>query len=316
MSPPPKGSDAMKAVLTDARFSDPGWIFERKLDGVRCVAVRDGDAVKLWSRNDLALNGRYPEVADALEAEPCRRFAVDGEVVAFDGAQTSFARLAARGRVPVPVFFYIFDILWLDGDDLRARPLRDRKALLRQTLTFASDTIRFTPHRNEHGERFFAEACRKGWEGLIAKRADSPYAVGKRSRDWLKLKCEAGQELVIGGFTAPRGSRTDFGALLVGHYDGAVLRYAGKVGTGFDQATLAGLGARLRELRRDDPPFADPGTIRERDVTWVQPELVAQIGFTEWTTAGRLRHPRFLGLRDDKAARDVVRERRSSSDLT
>jgi len=316
VSPPPKGSDAMKAVLTDARFSDPGWIFERKLDGVRCVAVRDGDAVKLWSRNDLALNGRYPEVADALEAEPCRRFAVDGEVVAFDGAQTSFARLAARGRVPVPVFFYIFDILWLDGDDLRARPLRDRKALLRQTLTFASDTIRFTPHRNEHGERFFAEACRKGWEGLIAKRADSPYAVGKRSRDWLKLKCEAGQELVIGGFTAPRGSRTDFGALLVGHYDGAVLRYAGKVGTGFDQATLAGLGARLRELRRDDPPFADPGTIRERDVTWVQPELVAQIGFTEWTTAGRLRHPRFLGLRDDKAARDVVRERRSSSDLT
>jgi DNA ligase D-like protein (predicted ligase) len=314
-SRPPKGSDAMKAVLTDARFSDPGWIFERKLDGVRCVAVRDGGAVKLWSRNDLALNGRYPEVADALEAEPCRRFAVDGEVVAFDGAQTSFARLAARGRVPVPVFFYIFDILWLDGDDLRARPLRERKALLRQTLTFASDTVRFTPHRNEHGERFFAEACRKGWEGLIAKRADSPYAVGKRSRDWLKLKCEAGQELVIGGFTAPRGSRTDFGALLVGHYDGAVLRYAGKVGTGFDQATLAGHGARLRELRRDDPPFADAGTIRERDVTWVQPELVAQIGFTEWTTAGRLRHPRFLGLRDDKAARDVVRERRSSSDL-
>jgi ATP-dependent DNA ligase len=143
---------------------------------------------------------------------------------------------------------------------------------------------------------------------VIAKRADSPYA-DRRSRDWLKFKCEQGQELVVGGYTAPRGARTEFGALLLGHYDGDALRYAGKVGTGFDQATLRDLGARLRALERPDPPFADAASIRERAVTWVEPELVAQIGFTEWTGAGRLRHPRFLGLREDKAARDVVRER-------
>ena len=154
----------------------------------------------------------------------------------------------------------------------------------------------------------FAEACRKGWEGVIAKRGDSAY-TDRRSRDWLKFKCEHGQELVVGGFTAPRGTRTELGALLLGYYDDGALRYAGKVGTGFDRATLRDLGERLRALRRDDPPFADAASIKERGVTWVQPELVAQIGFTEWTGAGRLRHPRFLGLRDDKAARDVVRER-------
>jgi bifunctional non-homologous end joining protein LigD len=154
----------------------------------------------------------------------------------------------------------------------------------------------------------FTEACRKGWEGVIAKRADSPYRA-TRSRDWLKLKCEAGQELVIGGFTAPKGSRTDFGALLLGYFRDGELQYAGKVGTGFDQELLGSLGGRLGELRRDTAPFADPSAIRERGVTWVAPELVAQIGFTEWTSAGRLRHPRFLGLREDKPATEVVRER-------
>jgi ATP-dependent DNA ligase len=152
----------------------------------------------------------------------------------------------------------------------------------------------------------FEEACRKGWEGVIAKRADSVYTA-RRSRDWLKFKCEQGQELVIGGYTAPRGSRTELGALLVGHYDAdGALRYAGKVGTGFDRATLRSLGERLRALHREDSPFVDAP--RFRDATWVEPELVAQIGFAEWTRAGRLRHPRFLGLRDDKSARDVVRE--------
>jgi len=305
-APAPKAADAMKAVLTDARFSDPAWIFERKLDGIRCIAIRSGKRVRLLSRNDLSLNARYPELVTALEAEACDRFAIDGEVVAFDGAQTSFARLAERGHHSVPVFLYAFDIVWLDGQDVRELPLRARKRLLRGALAF-HDGVRLTPHRNEAGEAMFAEACRKGWEGVVAKRADSPYRA-TRSKDWLKFKCEHGQELVIGGFTAPKGSRTEFGALLLGYHDGGALRYAGKVGTGFDHETLRDLGAKMRALARDAPPFTDAEQIRERGITWVEPELVAQVAFTEWTRAGRLRHPRFLGLRDDKAAGEVVRE--------
>ena len=306
-APAPRHAQLMKAVLERTSFSDPEWIFERKLDGVRCLAVREHEQVRMLSRNDLDLGGRYPEVRDAVAAQTHRRFAVDGEVVAFDGAQTSFARLAARAREPVPVFFYLFDLLWMDGCDVRGLTLRTRKRLLRDALTFG-DPLRWTAHRNRDGEAMFADACRKGWEGVIAKRADSPYRA-TRSRDWLKFKCEAGQELVIGGFTAPHGSRTDFGALLVGYFRDGRLQYAGKVGTGFDQATLSSLGRRMRSLARDTSPFADPASIRERDVTWIDPELVAQLGFTEWTKAGRLRHPRFLGLRDDKPATEVVRER-------
>ena len=261
----------------------------------------------MLSRNDLSLDGRYPELVTALEAEPANAFAVDGEVVAFAGTRTSFARLAQRGQRRVAVFFYVFDVLWLDGFDVRALPLRTRKRLLRGALSFRHG-IRLTPYRNAAGEALFAEACRKGWEGLIAKRADSAY-TDARSRDWLKFKCEQGQELVVGGWTAPKGSRTRFGALLLGVFDGEALRYAGKVGTGFDQATLEAVAARLGALRRDEPPFAQAGAIRERGVTWVEPELVAQVGFTEWTRDGRLRHPRFLGLRVDKPARAVVRER-------
>ena len=304
----PTRAGAMKAVLTDDRFDDPGWIYERKLDGIRCVAIRDGGATTLLSRNDLSLNGRYPEVAAALDAQHTERFVVDGEVVAFDRGQTSFARLAARGRHDVPVYLYLFDILWLDGHDVRELPLRTRKRLLRDGLTYGGP-LRLSPHRNEHGVAYFEEACRKGWEGVIAKRADSPYRE-TRSKDWLKFKCAQGQELVIGGFTAPQGSRTDFGALLLGVYDGGDLRYAGKVGTGFDTETLHELGARLGALRTDRPAFAGAGAIKERHVTWVRPDLVAQVGFTEWTRDGRLRHPRFLGLREDKAAREVVREHR------
>jgi bifunctional non-homologous end joining protein LigD len=300
---PPTGADAMKAVLTDARFSDPEWIFERKLDGIRCIAVRDGGETRLWSRNDLTMNAHYPEVAEAVAGQRTKRFAIDGEVVAFDGDQTSFAKLTRRGREPVPVFFYVFDLLWLEGSDVR--PLRTRKRLLRDALSW-EDPLRFTAHRNEDGEAFFKEACTKGWEGLIAKRVDSPYGGG-RSKDWLKFKCGRGQELVIGGFTEPKGSRIEFGALLVGYFDGdGELRYAGKVGTGFDRELLRSLGERMRALARDGSPFADD--VRERGTTWVEPELVAQIGFSEWTRDGRLRHPRFLGLRDDKPARQVVRE--------
>jgi DNA ligase D-like protein (predicted ligase) len=252
------------------------------------------------------MNARYPEVAGALQSEPCEEFALDGEIVAFEGSRTSFARLAQRGHQHVPVFFYVFDLTWLDGYDVRGLPLRARKRLLRASMR-AANTVRLTPHRNGAGEALFEEGCRKGWEGVIAKRANSPYTA-TRSRDWLKFKCEQGQELVIGGYTSPRGSRVELGALLVGYYEGDRLRFAGKVGTGFDRATLRELGARLRELRRDDPPFAAPSEIRERGVTWTEPVLVAQVAFTEWTSGGRLRHPRFLGLREDKPAREVVRE--------
>jgi DNA ligase D-like protein (predicted ligase) len=296
--------EVMKAVLTDERFSDPAWIYERKLDGIRCLATKGDKRVDLRSRNDLSLNGRFPEIAAALEADPATNLVLDGEVVAFDGPQTSFSRLQQRGEHPTPVFFYVFDILRDAGEDVTKEPLRERKARLRKALAF-DDPIRFTTHRNGDGEAFYKEACRKGWEGLIAKRADAPYTHG-RSRDWLKFKCSAEQELVIGGYTAPRGSRTDLGALLLGYYEDGELRYAGKVGTGFTRDTLHDLAAKLAPLKRDGSPFADE--VRERTATWVEPELVAQVGFSEWTQDHRLRHPRFLGLRDDKAAPEVVRE--------
>jgi bifunctional non-homologous end joining protein LigD len=298
----------MKAVLTDEPFSDPNWIFERKLDGIRCLAHRDGSGLRLLSRTDRDMNHEYPGLVEALEAEPCPDFVVDGEIVAFERGITSFARLQQRSRRKVAIFLYLFDVLRLEGRDVRELPLRERKVLLRQALRFRGP-IRLSPYRNERGEELFRDACRKGLEGLIAKRADSPYR-SSRSRDWLKLKCHAEQELVIGGFTAPQGSRTDFGALLVGHWENDRLRYAGKVGTGFGQATLRDLGRRLRALEREDSPFVDVHPI-PRGTHWVEPELVGQIGFSEWTRDGRLRHPRYLGLRDDKPAREVVRERPS-----
>ena len=306
-APRPDWVEPMKAVLTDERFSRDGWVFERKFDGIRCLAFKADEQVRLRSRNDLSLNGRFPEVAEALRADPVRDVVLDGEVVAFAGSQTSFERLQQRGERPVRVFFYVFDVVHLGGHDTAALPLRARKRLLRALLR-PGGPIRLAAHRNRDGEAFYRHACEHGWEGLIAKRADAPYVHG-RSRDWLKFKCSAEQELVIGGFTAPRGSRTDLGALLLGYHDGGGLRYAGKVGTGFTQATLRDLASRLAPLRRDRSPFADE--VRERDATWVEPELVAQVGFSEWTRDGRLRHPRFLGLREDKPAAEVVRESRS-----
>jgi bifunctional non-homologous end joining protein LigD len=302
----PRSVEPMKAVLTDERFSDPAWIFERKLDGIRCVAFRDGETVRLVSRTGKSQNSDFPELVEAIGGELCDDFVVDGEVVAFRDGVTSFARLQQRHRQRVPLFLYVFDVLHLAGHDVTRIPLRSRKSLLRRALEFHGG-VRFTPHRNRDGEAFYEEACARGLEGLIAKRADSPY-LQKRSGDWLKLKCSAEQELVIGGFTAPRGSRTDFGALLVGHYEDGELRYAGKVGTGFDRDTLHRLGRRLRDLERDSSPFDEVKPL-PAGTHWVEPELVAQVAFTEWTRDGRLRHPRFLGLRDDKAARDVVRER-------
>jgi bifunctional non-homologous end joining protein LigD len=297
----------MKAVLWGEPFSDPDWIFERKLDGVRCLAHRDRNGLRLVSRTDRSMNGDYPEIVEALHAEPCEDFVVDGEVVAFASSGiTSFSRLQRRHRERVAIFYYVFDLLRLGGEDVRDLPLRERKAELRRALSFEGH-VRFSPHRNEHGEALFRDACRKGLEGVMAKRADSPYRA-TRSSDWRKLKCHAEQELVIGGYTAPQGSRTDFGALLVGYFEDGQLSYAGKVGTGFDHATLNDLGKRLRKLERDDSPFVDVHPI-PRGTHWVKPELVGQIAFTEWTRDGRLRHPRFLGLRTDKPAGDVVRER-------
>ncbi len=302
--PLPDQVDAMKAVLTDERFSDDAWIYERKLDGIRCIAIKADQRVRLLSRNDLSLNSRFSGVASALEEDPGTRFVLDGEVVALADGQTSFERLQQQGERPVEIFYYVFDLLHLAGQDVTALPLRARKSLLRHAVGWRGP-LRLTPHRNGDGVAFYEEACRKRWEGLIAKRADAPYVHG-RSRDWLKFKCSAEQELVIGGYTAPRGSRTDLGALLLGVYEDGALRYAGKVGTGFTRAILSDLAARLAPLVRDTSPFVD--RVREPHSTWVEPRLVAQVGFSEWTRDGRLRHPRFLGLRDDKAAEEVVRE--------
>jgi len=284
----------MKAVLTDERFSSPDWIFERKLDGIRCIAIRDGSSLRMLSRNDLSLNERYPGVAEALAGQSRERFVVDGEVVSVSG----------RFQDDGPRLYHVFDVLWLDGTDVRGLPLRERKALLRDALTW-DDPLRLVPYRNEEGEAMFAEACANGWEGVIAKRADSVYTA-KRSKDWLKFKCEAGQELVIGGFTPPKASRQEFGALLVGVYDERGLHYAGKVGTGFDRDTLRALASQLRPLALDETPFHDAP--RFRDVTWGEPKLVAQVGFAEWTRDGRLRHPRYQGLRIDKDPSKVIRE--------
>jgi DNA ligase D-like protein (predicted ligase) len=305
-APLPEWIEPMAATLTDERFDDPNWIFERKLDGIRCLAFKGRDGgVRLLSRNRLSQNDRFPELAVALGHQPAEELVVDGEVVAFEGSRTSFGRLTRRGREPVAVYFYLFDLVHLDGFDTRRLPLRARKALLRRAVVFG-DPVRFTPHRNRDGRALFRDACRRGWEGLIAKRVDSPY-VGKRSRDWLKFKCGNEQEFVIGGYTAPRGTREELGALLLGYYDRGRLRYAGKVGTGFDRETLRDLAGRLAPLRRPDSPFADEAPAR--GTTWVEPRLVAQIGFSEWTRDGRLRHPRFLGLREDKDPREVVREK-------
>ncbi len=308
------------ATLTKERFSRAGWIFERKLDGMRVIASRSGETVRLRSRNDLDAAGSFPEVAEALAAIDVPDFVVDGEVVAFDGAQTSFALLQRRMHVSDPVkarrsgvtvFYYVFDLLHLDGHSTRALPLRQRKALLRDLLDW-QDPLRFTQHRNADGEAYFIEACQKGWEGLIAKRADAPYLSG-RTPDWLKYKCEQGQEFVIGGWTDPQGARSGFGALLLGYYDEAgALRYAGKVGTGFDGTRLADITKRLQALSTPrtayDASTLPTGQAWRRSTHWVEPELVAQIAFSEWTRDGQLRHPRFQGLRTDKAARQVVRE--------
>jgi bifunctional non-homologous end joining protein LigD len=304
------------ATLTDKRFSDPKWIFERKFDGMRCLAFRHGDQVRLMSRNRQSLNGTYPELVDALDAQHTTRFVIDGEVVAFEGRRTSFARLQGRLGItdpkvawasPIRIYYYLFDLLHVEGKSTVDISLAWRKRLLRSAIEF-SDPLRNTPHRVEDGIAAYQAACRRGDEGVIAKLADSKYDSG-RSKNWLKFKCVRDQEFVIGGYTAPKGSRVGLGALLIGYYDGRDLVYAGKVGTGFDEAMLRRLHEQLSAIEQDASPFTR-GLRHEACARWVRPESVAQIGFTEWTRDGKLRHPRFQGLRTDKDAGDVVRETR------
>jgi DNA ligase D-like protein (predicted ligase) len=290
----------MKAVLSADRPSGEEWVFERKLDGIRCLAVKDRGRTRLYSRNELSLDDRYPSVAAALDADPADGFVLDGEAVSFVGGRDRFG--AEGGEL----FYYAFDVLVAGGRDVRSLPLEERREVLAGVVAW-KDPLRVTDQMTGDGAALLATACRDGWEGLIAKRRGTPY-VSTRSRDWLKLKCTRAQELVIGGFTAPRGSRTDLGALLVGHFEGDRLRYAGKVGTGFKRDTLRDLSERLKPLVRETSPFAPEKGI-PRAATWVEPELVAQVAFMEWTSDGRLRHPSFLGLRCDKSARDVVREK-------
>lgn len=310
----PTWIDPMLATLTDRRFSDRGWVYERKFDGVRCLAFRDGDEVALLSRKKQRLENTYPEIVDQLAMQALDDFVVDGEIVAFERGRTSFSRLQQRSgitdpararRSPVAVRYYLFDLLHLAGHDTRALPLRSRKRLLLGALAFGGP-LRFATHRNTDGEAYFASACRHGWEGIIAKKADSTYG-SRRSANWLKFKCGGGQELVVGGFTEPAGSRAGFGALLLGYYERGEFVYAGKVGTGFDDSTLRTLRRAMDALETKESPFGDRGRF-ERGTHFVHPLLVAQIGFTEWTRDGMLRHPRFLGLRDDKSARSVTRE--------
>ena len=243
--PVPTWRSPTLATLTDERFSDPEWIFERKLDGVRCLAFRDGPRVQLMSRNRQSLNGNYPEVLDALASQECDKFVVDGEIVAFEGRRTSFSRLQGRLGIGdpeaaratgIPVFYYLFDVMHLSGNATTDLALTWRKRLLRRAFDY-DDPLRFTTHRVEDGLAAYTAACERGDEGVIAKLATAPYE-GRRSANWLKFKCSRDQEFVIIGYTAPKGSRVGLGALLLGYHDGDEMAYAGKVGTGFDTATL------------------------------------------------------------------------------
>ena len=293
----------MLAQLARTPPSSGEWHYERKFDGLRALAVRNGDRVELWSRGHQSFHERFPHIVDALARLPVDRFTVDGEIVALEGDRTSFSLLQRPGSTAEPVYF-VFDVLHLDGRDTTALPQAERTAELGRVIV-DGPVLRRVETLHGDPRELLSRACELDWEGIIAKRAEAPYRAG-RSRDWLKLKCTASQELVVVGWTDPRGARTDLGALLVGYYEGDRLRYAGKVGTGFDAATLADLHARLRALARETPPVDEP--VRMRDAHWAEPRLVAEIGFTEWTRDGRLRHPTYHGLRPDKDPRTVVRE--------
>lgn len=293
----PRWLEPMAATLTQERFAGPEWVFERKFDGIRLLAFKDESDVRLLSRNQLPQNASYPSIVRTVAALPVRNAILDGEATGvWDGAGDAERRAAG-------IAYHVFDILWLDDRDLTQLPLDERRALL------AKLPLRPPLRRVESvdEDRPWERACREGWEGVIAKRRDAAYEH-RRSPLWLKMKCEATQELVVGGFTDPQGSRAGLGALLVGYFDGDDLLFAGKVGTGFDTRLLLDLRARLDDLEIASPPFTKAIGLPRIRAHWVRPEVVVQVAFTEWTVHGKLRHPHLLGVRTDKSARDVVRE--------
>jgi ATP-dependent DNA ligase len=279
----PDWLEPMAATLTQERFVGDDWVFERKFDGIRLLAYKRGDDVQLFSRNRLPRSS--PTVAAAIRKLPVDDAILDGEVT-WDGESG----------------YHVFDILWLNGRAVTALPLEERRALL-QSLPFEAPMRRVELIDDaEPWER----ARREGWEGVIAKRRGSPYEH-RRSKHWLKMKIEASQEFVVGGFTDPQGARVGLGAVLVGYYDGDDFVFAGKIGTGFDTRLLLDLRRRLDAIALDKPSFTKAKGL-PRHGHWVRPEIVVQVGFIEWTVHGKLRHPRLLGVRSDKNPRDVVRE--------
>jgi bifunctional non-homologous end joining protein LigD len=302
----PKRLQPMLATLTDASFDDPAWVFEGKWDGFRMVASIEQGKVTLYSRNGKVISDSYLPVARALEK--ARADAVlDGELVALDAQGISrFQLLQNALRAEARLLYCVFDIMFCDGEDLRGLPLLQRKDRLRRILP-RDALLSFSEHRPEHGVRYFKEAEKQGLEGIMAKRADSRYLSGTRSGDWLKIKTARRQEVVIAGFTAPRRSRPYFGALVLAVREDGAWRYVGRVGTGFSHATLEQLHDKLAPLRTGSSPFKH--RVKEEAVTtWVRPKLVAEVKFTEWTSAGEMRHPAYLGLREDKRPQDVIRE--------
>jgi bifunctional non-homologous end joining protein LigD len=281
----PEWIEPMAATLTQERFTGPEWIFERKFDGIRLLAFKQGADVRLLSRNRLPQN--CPPVAGAIANLPLRDVILDGEVT-----------WGKAGMV-----YHVFDLLWLDGRDVMLLPLDERHALL-DTLALRSPLQRVARLADP---KPWERACSEGWEGVIAKRRDSPYEH-RRSPHWLKMKCEASQELVVGGFTDPQGGRVGLGALLVGYFEQDDFVFAGKVGTGFDTKLLLDLRARLDTLEIAKPPFTKAVGLPRLRAHWVRPEIVVQVAFIEWTVHGKLRHSRLLGVRADKPAREVVRE--------
>lgn len=296
----------MLATLTDSPFDDPKWVFEDKYDGFRMVASIEGGKVTLYSRNGKIVSENYKEVARALERVKADAV-LDGELVALDQSGVSrFQLLQNARRHEARLIYYVFDIMFAGGEDLRSLPLTERKKRLKSILP-KHKLIAYSEHRKELGTKFFGQADKGDLEGIMAKRADSTYRSGERTTNWLKIKTAKRQEAVIAGFTAPRRSRPHFGALVLAVRDGKQWRYVGNVGAGFSHAMLAELNRKLTPLVTPQSPFATK--VKNQGVTtWVKPKLVAEIRFTEWTTAGEMRHPVFLGLRTDKRAEDVVLE--------
>jgi bifunctional non-homologous end joining protein LigD len=303
----PKQLQPMLATLIDAPFDDKAWIFEDKYDGFRMVATVEGGEVTLYSRNGKIISQSYREVAKALEGKK-QDAVIDGELVALgrDGV-SHFQLLQNARRREAKLQYCAFDLMFHAGDDLRGLPLLERKKRLKAILP-KHKLIAFSRHRPTFGKKFFSEAEREGLEGIMAKRADSQYLSGARTDSWLKIKTSKRQEVVIAGFTAPKRTRPCFGALALAVREGKDWRFIGHVGTGFSHATLKELHGKLIKLKSPKSPF--PKKVRgEAITTWVKPTLVAEVKFTEWTNSGEMRHPVYLGLRADKRAQDVVRER-------